>query len=201
MDLAELAAKHRTDKLKHGYCPAYESVLGPLRDQELTLLEIGVDQGGSLRMWEEWLPRAHIIGVDIDPASAKLEMPPRAQVIVADATEWLPSSPVDVIIDDGSHRAQDILVSFVNLWDYVVPGGWYFIEDLATQWIPEWGGGPGGSGVTELAAELMRLLMREAPGVKDMGGAIELRVWPQLLGIRRSPSDRAPAQQGVVGRA
>ena len=35
----------------------------------------------------------------------------------------------DIIIDDGSHREQDILLSFDVLWDKVSNGGFYCIED------------------------------------------------------------------------
>ena len=55
--LAELARKHGTDKFEHGYCPHYEDRFGNLRDQPITLLEIGSWYGQSLRMWREYFPR------------------------------------------------------------------------------------------------------------------------------------------------
>ena len=57
--LDELAVRFGTDKATsgHGYAIPYYELLGPLRDRELTLLEIGVAGGASLRMWEAFLLR------------------------------------------------------------------------------------------------------------------------------------------------
>lgn len=53
--------------------------------------------------------------------------------------------PFDVIVDDGSHIGAHMIASIGVLWDAVVPGGFYIIEDLATSYHPDWGGGPPGT--------------------------------------------------------
>jgi hypothetical protein len=67
LTLDELGLKYGTDKasLHHNYLNFYEGFVAPLRDQPLTLLEIGVFQGASLRMWREYFPYAKVVGVDI----------------------------------------------------------------------------------------------------------------------------------------
>ena len=66
--LDELGILHGTDKgsLGHGYLGHYERILGPLRDEPITILEIGVSDGASLRMWADYFTRATIVGVDIN---------------------------------------------------------------------------------------------------------------------------------------
>ncbi len=50
------------------YFDAYDRLLSSWRGRDLTFLEIGVQNGGSLMMWRDYLgPRARIIGVDVDP--------------------------------------------------------------------------------------------------------------------------------------
>lgn len=56
-----------TDKGHHGYLPLYERHL--VREEITTLLEVGVFNGGSLRMWARWLPKARIVGIDVEPAN------------------------------------------------------------------------------------------------------------------------------------
>src|ERR1035437_6331525 len=63
--LDRIALQFGTDKFVHGYTPYYERHLGLLRFEPITLLEIGVWDGASLRTWEAWMPEAQIIGVDI----------------------------------------------------------------------------------------------------------------------------------------
>jgi hypothetical protein len=36
-----------------------------LVDKEITLLEVGIHKGGSLRLWHDYFPRGQIVGVDL----------------------------------------------------------------------------------------------------------------------------------------
>src|SRR6266576_2946332 len=58
-----------TDKSSLGgdYLRHYEERFGKLRDAELNLIEIGVLDGASLRMWVKFFSKAQIVGVDINP--------------------------------------------------------------------------------------------------------------------------------------
>lgn len=44
----------------------YEPFLAPVRGRAETIVEIGVERGGSLHMWAEYFPTARVWGVDID---------------------------------------------------------------------------------------------------------------------------------------
>jgi hypothetical protein len=65
--LDEIARKFGTDKssLLNALTEKYEMYLEPRRHERLTLLEIGIYQGASLRMWHEYLPEATIAGADV----------------------------------------------------------------------------------------------------------------------------------------
>lgn len=183
--LTDLARACQTDKFQHGYCPAYEFILGPVREDPITLVEIGVLGGASLRMWETWMPRATIIGVDNFPACAEVPHGARSSIVVSDILDWQPADLVDIVIDDGSHHAPDVIGAFLRLWPWVRPGGWYIIEDCATQWLAEYEGDPTGSVVVTLAESLMECLLREAPETKDAGAVSDLHVWRQMLAMRK----------------
>jgi len=65
--LDQIAQKHGTDKssLLNALTEKYEMYLEPRRAERLVLLEIGIDQGASLRTWHEYFPHAVIAGLDI----------------------------------------------------------------------------------------------------------------------------------------
>jgi cephalosporin hydroxylase len=152
--LTEIASRHDTDK-GPGYLDVYEAVLGPLRHQPITFLEIGIYRGGSLATWREYLTEATIVAVDIDPGCKRFEQEiPGVNVRIADqsdraALEELAREfgPFHVIIDDGGHTMEQQIVSFEVLFKHLVPHGVYAVEDFGTSYFLEYGGAPlGGPG-------------------------------------------------------
>lgn len=136
--LHNLGMRHRTDKATyHHYCDFYEEHL----PRDVTrLLEIGVMDGASLRMWRDYYPGAAIVGIDILPRK-----PVRGCVVMqGDATRGMDAvraevyGPFDVIVDDGSHMTLDQQVSLGLLWGGVNPGGCYVVEDLHTSFMPNY---------------------------------------------------------------
>lgn len=126
-----------TDKsiFGHGYLGQYEVALGKYRDEPINLIEIGVFNGASLRMWETFFPRATIVGVDIHQECKRHQA---GRVIVEigsqDDPEFLASLcakyPPTVIIDDGSHMAHHVLFTFAHMYPKLAPGGCYIAEDM-----------------------------------------------------------------------
>jgi hypothetical protein len=56
------------------YFPVYERHFAPFKNSAVTVLEIGVNKGGSLAMWRDYFgPEATIIGVDINESCRILE--------------------------------------------------------------------------------------------------------------------------------
>jgi hypothetical protein len=65
--LDEIGLLEGTDKgsTTHGYPRHYDRILGHLRHEPITLLEIGIFPGASLRMWSRYFDVATIVGADI----------------------------------------------------------------------------------------------------------------------------------------
>lgn len=137
----------------HNYTDVYEAYLGGLRRERINLLEVGLGipgdawdaqvahgrnaiGGASMRMWHDYFPNANIFGADIHDANFldsdriqtfRVDQGDRAQL--AAMAEQVDGG-FDVVIDDGSHRADHQQITFGALFPYVKPGGLYFIEDL-----------------------------------------------------------------------
>jgi hypothetical protein len=150
--LQELYAAH-TGKISDKwslYLSEYERLFAAYRQRPIRLLEIGIQNGGSLELWAKYFEAAEaIVGCDIDPRCADLRFgDPRISVLVADANSTLGykgilerSDRFDVIIDDGSHRSSDIVRSFASYFPHLEPGGLYIVEDLHCSYWQEYEGG------------------------------------------------------------
>ncbi|MDH3902051.1 MAG: class I SAM-dependent methyltransferase, partial [Xanthomonadales bacterium] len=132
------------------YLEEYERLLAPYRDRPVRVLEIGVQNGGTLEIWAKYFPQAKVlIGCDIDPACAELEFDdPRINVIIGDVNNDRTQAEIsaasiefDIIVDDGSHRSGDIIRSFGLLFPKLALGGSYVIEDLHCSYWDVYEGG------------------------------------------------------------
>lgn len=135
---------YRTDKGGNpDYLKVYEEILGPVADQDLKLLELGVMHGGSLLMWRDYLSNATIVGldinqVDVDDSSGRVHFyrgeQQDTQMLDTLAAETAPEG-FDVIIDDASHVGSYTRISFWHLFDHhLKPGGWFIIEDWSASY-------------------------------------------------------------------
>jgi len=94
-----------------------------------TILELGVQHGGSLELWRKLWPDAIIIGVDNDPNA---RWPEGTSKIVAEQDDpsmlaILPSWPFDLVIDDASHMGDKSFRSWQLFWPHCA--GVYVWED------------------------------------------------------------------------
>lgn len=140
---------HLIHKWLH-YFPIYEQYLDPYRGRAVTMLEIGVSQGGSLQMWRHYLGRrAAVVGFDIEPRVTELTEP-GIDVLVGDQSDpvFLKSlcdgyGPFDIVLDDGSHLPEHQIVSITHLWPHLAVGGVYLVEDLHSNYWAAYGAGRG----------------------------------------------------------
>jgi hypothetical protein len=149
---AEIHSAHQgksSDKWE-SYFPVYERVFSPFRHSEINVLEIGVQNGGSLEVLSQYFDKAaHIVGCDINPLCGELKFAgPRISVVVGDINSPDVISaltnklkPIHLLIDDGSHVSFEIINAFINYFPLVAPGGIYLIEDTHCLYWEELGSG------------------------------------------------------------
>lgn len=141
----ETNPKYGTDK---GYPKSYidefyEDKFSSLIDSEVTLVEIGVRSGASLKLWSEYFFKANIIGIDNlsdfndhqIPINEKWTSSEKVTFIDADAylkeTVDKINGKIDILIDDGPHTFE----SHVKLLELYIPkmnsDGMIIIEDIS----------------------------------------------------------------------
>lgn len=141
MNLDWLARKYGTDKSSssHGYTQFYEDIFGKIRKRIHSVLELGVSDGASLRMWADWFPEATIYGLDQNKSS---EMHGQIQTFEIEQTnedrlkQVFHNKYLQIIIDDCSHDQEKTLESLRILFSLLEVGGWYVIEDMDPNSFP-----------------------------------------------------------------
>lgn len=136
----------RFDAMKpEEYLKTYETYFAPLADDPVRLLELGVHEGGSLRMWSDYFPNGVIAGIDnlacpVDDDSGRIRVfqgqQQDTEFLDRVAAEVAPGG-FDIIIDDASHIAEWTKISFWHLFTrHLKPGGLYVIEDWGVGYWP-----------------------------------------------------------------
>jgi hypothetical protein len=137
--LNDIGLKYGTDKATfHKYLDFYQRHL-PDRSFKGRLLEIGVMDGNSMRMWREYYPDAEIVGIDTGLQwDLKIDGVTLLELDGTDPKQTNPLGMFDIIIDDASHYTADQQKSFEHLfYNQLTPGGLYVLEDLHTSFRPE----------------------------------------------------------------
>src|SRR5262245_57553982 len=172
----------------HDYTEHYRRFLRPLRSQPIGLLEIGILDGGSLRLWRRFLPKAKVVGIDLKLPHLHL---PGVEMHQGDQSdeEFLSGlisryGGFDVVIDDGSHVGTHVRTSFRVLFPALRPGGWYVIEDLETSYWDSHEGGPVGSPGTAVA--LVKNLVDRTQIESGLRDLAELHLFEGIAFIRKA---------------
>lgn len=145
--LSQLALQFNTDKAedRHGYVRQYTELFEPIRREPIRLLELGVLDGASIRMWQEYFPSGEITALDCEPRCMQYEGE-RIKVYIGaqqdrDLCQKIAAErgPFDIVIDDASHYGEAQKASLTYLYPHLKPGGYYIIEDLHTSYWGTWG--------------------------------------------------------------
>ncbi len=132
------------------YFSVYDLYFTKFKNKNINLLEVGVQNGGSLEVWANYFKYAkNIIGSDMDCDCKKLRFKSKKiKLVIGDINKVDTRKKItascdgfDIIIDDGSHKSQDINNTFLNLYPHLKPGGTYLIEDLHCSYWKNFGGG------------------------------------------------------------
>ncbi|CAG8961756.1 hypothetical protein HYFRA_00006299, partial [Hymenoscyphus fraxineus] len=168
----EIAMKWGTDKVTtHNYHYMYEKYMEPIRDRKIKMLEIGLGcnmnygPGMSYHTWLEFFPNVDMYYIEYDAAcverwSANLT---NAKIFTGDQAS-LPflqhfitasGGAFDIIIDDGGHTMTQQITSLTTLFPIIKPGGIYFLEDLGTSYLSEYGAVPGARTAMDMVTSLI----------------------------------------------
>jgi glycosyltransferase involved in cell wall biosynthesis len=132
------------------YLSAYDRLFANYQPYPVSLLEIGIQNGGSLELWSKYFSQAKIlVGCDINPDCSQLTYTdPRINIVVENANTDVAEQAVlaysaqyDLIIDDGSHTSADIVQSFVRYFRHLAQGGVFVAEDLHCSYWQTFEGG------------------------------------------------------------
>jgi hypothetical protein len=147
-ELDAIALKYATDKSSKGhyYTQYYEKLFSKIRNQRLSILEIGVYCGSSIMTWLEYFPNASIYGIDCRARenhgrNAALKSESRYEFVQIDLEdvdtlrEWAKDKEFDIVIDDGSHVEHHVRNAFEILWPKTKK--YYVVEDLHQSLIPD----------------------------------------------------------------
>ena len=143
-NLKNLAKYHKTNKYDLGYIDVYEKYFEQIKNKKLNILEIGISEGLSIKVWSEYFLNSNIAALDIVSTNLKVK---NVEFFCGDQSdEKILQSIInkfkyfDIIIDDGSHISKDLIKSFNFLFEHLSEGGLYMIEDLHYSYYPRYGG-------------------------------------------------------------
>ena len=131
------------------YFDVYTQYLSPYINKSCNLLEIGVENGGSLDLWNQYLGSScNIYAIDINPSVLNHQYSFPVNITIGDQADPLflekfieKTPPFDIIIDDGGHMMNQQINSLLYLFPHLKSPGIYIIEDTHTSYWNNYGGG------------------------------------------------------------
>lgn len=137
--LLNLAKKYpRTDKFwdsiaGHSYGEFYTKELEKYRNKPISILEIGIKEGDSLRLWRDYFTNAKsIVGID-NHILLEVGDIEGVELVEADAYSEVAANQVgffDIIIEDGLHSLESQLAAVKFYLPKLNPDGLFVIEDV-----------------------------------------------------------------------
>lgn len=133
------------------YFDAYERHFSRFRGKDVNVLEIGVQNGGSTKMWKNYFStngaKVNIYGIDINPKCKEIE-DENIKIFIGsqddrgfwrDIKKQIPQ--IDILIDDGGHTMRQQIITFEEMFPHIKHNGVYWCEDLHTSYWRNFGGG------------------------------------------------------------
>ena len=151
MSLEELVDNSKPDKnTTHSYLPLYQELLIKKRDTAKNVLEIGIQNGGSIKLWSDFFTNAKIYGLDIIDINHKYiweAIKNNEKICLYTSIDAYNSDffidtilskniKFDFILDDGPHTLQS-MIKFIKMYSNVMADdGILIIEDVQSwDWI------------------------------------------------------------------
>lgn len=144
MSLKELVDNTRTDKnTLHSYLDVYDPLFLRLKDTAKNVLEVGVSDGGSLKLWFDYFTRANVWAVDscpVNPVWADILCKERVHILTGlhaycERTVGILRDmqvKYDMILDDATHTPDDQVYFVKNYLPFLTDTGVFVVEDVPT---------------------------------------------------------------------
>jgi 23S rRNA U2552 (ribose-2'-O)-methylase RlmE/FtsJ len=134
-------SKNKSRKLEK-YFFAYDELFRKYKNQDVTLVEIGIHNGGSLDIWRSFFSaNSRIIGIDLNPECKRFERN-GIEVFIGNQSDpnfwntfFKEVGMVDIIVDDGGHSNIDQIITLISTVDKINDGGILAVEDTHTSYI------------------------------------------------------------------
>lgn len=136
--LDKIVDSRNTDKnTSHSYLETYESLFKGKQITCKNILEIGVQRGGSMKLWNDYFVNANIYGMDIDDSPHFLSEYKRINFLKINAysqegINYYLSKNIkfDVIIDDGPHSLESMVYFVQHYSQLLTSNGILIVEDI-----------------------------------------------------------------------
>ena len=150
MILSEIADNSRTDKnTVHSYLDLYHHLMCCKRETAKNILEIGIDDGGGIKLWSDFFINATVYGLDyINIHNVWDGIKNNDKIILYTSTDPYSEDFVrfnflkknikcDILLDDGPHTLET-MIKFIKLYSQIMTDdGILIVEDVQSwDWIP-----------------------------------------------------------------
>jgi len=124
----------------------YDQLLKQYKNSKITIVEIGVGNGGSLHMWRSYFTNnPRIIGIDLNPEAKKFEKE-GFEIFIGDQSDknfWIDFynkiGKIDILIDDGGHKNIQQITTVYESIENINSNGMIIIEYTATSYMKKKG--------------------------------------------------------------
>ena len=156
------------------YFEIYEKILKKYINKNITIVEVGVGDGGSLFMWRHFLgKKAKVIGIEMNPESKKLENS-GFEIFIGDQSSekfwkkfFKKVGKIDILIDDGGHTNLQQITTLMQSIPYIKNGGSIIVEDTHTSFMNYKGfKNPSKNSFISFSTKLIENLHRRNPMLK-----------------------------------
>lgn len=149
------------------YFPVYDRLFSKFRGKDITFIEVGVLDGGSLFMWRDYFgPNARIIGLDLNPGAKQWE-DHGFEIIIGDQADpefwksvFAQVGHIDALLDDGGHTFDQQIITLMSSCDWVKDSGVIAVEDTHSSYMRSFGGPSKYSFLSFVKREIDRLHAR-----------------------------------------
>lgn len=137
-----LSKTYKSDKgTAHDYINSfYNKEFTDIRNDSIKIVEIGIFEGNSLRLFGEWFLNGTIIGIDNgkfmkEGWKEKVMTIPNTTAIFEDAysddiVNQFEDESLDYVIDDGPHTHKSQIMAYQKWFKKIKKGGKLIIEDI-----------------------------------------------------------------------